>query len=134
MGLPMSHPDQKVYVYTLSFVVLVLGRNIVIITINGKNAHNSKICCLLVLSSILPKMAEPTPATPNANPKNNPAIIPTFPGIKSVAYTKIAENAEDIISPIRIAKTTVAVKPVCGNSKVKGAAPKIEIQMINLRP
>src|SRR5690606_36493593 len=100
MGLPMSHPEQKVYVYTLSFVVLVLGRNIVIIPINSKNAQNSKICCILVLSARLPKMAEPTPATPNANPKHNPAIIPTYPGIKSVAYTKIAENADDIISPI----------------------------------
>src|SRR5690606_22488077 len=134
MGLPMSHPDQKVYVYTLSFVVLVLGRNIVIIPINGKNAHNSKICCILVLSAILPKMAEPTPATPNANPKNNPAIIPTLAGIRSDGYNKEAKDCEDIVRPNRKAKKTVAVKPVRGNRKVKGAAPTKYIPMINLPP
>ena len=55
---------------------------------------------MLVASARFPNNAEPIPPIPNAKPKNNPEIVPIFPGINSWAYTKIAGNAEDNINPM----------------------------------
>src|SRR5690606_40013322 len=71
---------------------------------------------------------------PNAKPKNSPAMVPTLPGTRSVAYTKIAEKADEMITPITIASTAVINNPTCGKSSVKGAAPKIETQITSFRP
>ena len=71
---------------------------------------------------------------PNAKPKNNPAIVPTLPGINSCAYTRIAENADDRINPITTVSTLVQNKSTCGNSSVNGNTPRIETQITYLRP
>ena len=78
--------------------------------ISGRKEHTKKICAMLVWSAISPSTADPIPAIPKANPKNRPDIIPTFPGISSVAYTKMAEKAEEIMTPIIIAKRIVPSK------------------------
>lgn len=65
---------------------------------------------MLVLSAKFPNKAEPSPPIPNAKPKNNPATKPTLPGMSSCAYTRIAENAEEIIIPIGTIKTPVQKK------------------------
>ena len=82
------------------FTLSKFGKKPVSKPINGKNEQIQKTYSMLVLSATLPKIAEPIPAIPNAKPKNKPAIMPTFPGMSSCAYTKIAENADDRIKPI----------------------------------
>ena len=89
---------------------------------------------MLVLSAKFPINAEPKPPMPKAKPKNRPATKPTFPGINSCAYTKIAEKAEAKIIPIGTIKTPVQNKLACGKSNANGAAPKIETQITYLRP
>lgn len=65
---------------------------------------------MLVLSASHPKNAEPIPPSPKFKPKNRPAIIPILFGFNSVAYTNIAEKAEEITSPIMTARIIVNVK------------------------
>ncbi len=89
---------------------------------------------MLVWSASAPNSAEPRPPIPKAKPKNNPAIIPTFPGIKSWAYTKIAEKAEARINPINTVSTAVKNSEACGSIKVNGAAPRIENQITIFSP
>ncbi len=89
---------------------------------------------MLVLSAKLPISAEPNPPMPKAKPKNKPATKPTFPGISSWAYTKIAENAEAKIIPIGTIKTPVQNKLAWGSSNANGAAPRIDTQITYLRP
>src|SRR5690606_9726540 len=85
-------------------------------------------------SARTPNSAEPTPATPQATPKNKPETKPIFPGRSSCAYTRIAENADDKISPTRTLSTTVQNKLAYGIARLKGAAPRIENQITYLRP
>lgn len=77
---------------------------------SGNHVLTWKINSILVLSANHPKKAEPMPPSPNINPKKMPAIIPNLSGIKSVAYTTMAENAEAIISPVITAITIVQPK------------------------
>src|SRR5690349_18588798 len=86
------------------------GRNTVIIPINGKKEQTPNTYSTLVSSARLPSTAEPRPPIPNARPKKSPAISPTFPGTSSVAYTSIAENAEEMMSPITMDNATVRPK------------------------
>ena len=51
----------------------------------GNQALTRKMKSILVLSANQPKKAEPIPPNPNIKPKKMPEIIPTFPGIKSLA-------------------------------------------------
>ena len=44
-------------------------------------------------------------------PKNTPAIMPTLSGIRSVAQTSMAENADEMTRPMMTANKTVAVCP-----------------------
>ena len=73
----------------------------------GKNAQILKTYIIPLWSASLPSKADPIPAIPNANPKNNPLTIPTLPGINSCAYTNIAENAEAITTPVITANIPV---------------------------
>src|SRR5690606_21283956 len=93
-----------------------------------------KTYSILVLSANTPSKAEPSPPIPKANPQNNPEIIPTLPGNSSCAYTKMAEKAEARIIAIRTDTTTTQQRTTCASNKVKGAAPKIDTQLIGLRP
>src|SRR6202012_1104907 len=77
---------------------------------------------------------EPNPPIPKAKPKNNPEIIPILPGISSCAYTSIAENADEIITPIITDNAPVQNRLAYGNKNVNGAAPNIDIQIIYFRP
>ena len=54
-------------------------------------------------SAITPKTAEAIPLSPNVNPKKIPAIIPVLAGASSSANTKMAEKAEEITKPTRMA-------------------------------
>jgi hypothetical protein len=49
----------------------------------------------------------PIPPAPKANPKNSPATRPTWPGIRSCAKTRIAENAEARMKPMTSTRTVV---------------------------
>ena len=49
--------------------------------------------------------------------------MPTLSGFNSVAYTNMAENADEITSPIIMASIMVRVKLTYGNANVNGAAP-----------
>ena len=89
---------------------------------------------MLVLSASAPRTAEPKPPIPNANPKNNPETIPTFPGNNSCAYTRIAEKAEAIINPINILSRQVKNSETCGSNNVNGAAPNMENQITYFLP
>ena len=87
-----------------------------------------------VASAIFPSTADDTPAIPNANPKKIPDTSPTFIGKSSCAYTRIAENADDIISPIITLSATVHSKFAYGIASANGAEPKIDHQITSLRP
>ena len=102
--------------------------------INGKKAQALKTNSMLVWSANLPKTAEPKPPIPKARPKNNPAISPTFPGTRSVAYTSIAEKADAMIRPMITDKIAVHNKEAKGSNNVNGATPNIEIQIMYFLP
>ena len=89
---------------------------------------------MLVLSASHPKKADPIPPSPKFSPKNSPAIMPTLSGFNSVAYTSMAENADEITSPIMTASRMVSMKFTYGNANANGAAPRIDPQMTYLRP
>ena len=89
---------------------------------------------MLVLSASHPKKAEPIPPNPKFKPKNKPAIIPTLFGFNSVAYTNIAENADEITNPIITASIIVRVKFTSGRANANGAAPRIDPQITYFRP
>src|SRR3954454_19950842 len=89
---------------------------------------------MLVLSANLPNTAEPNPPIPKAKPKNKPDTVPTLPGSKSCAYTKMAEKAEARISPMNTLKMVVQKRFTWGSNNVKGATPKIENQMTYFLP
>jgi hypothetical protein len=84
-----------------------LGKNAVMIPINGRNAQILNTYSILVSSATAPKTADPIPPIPNINPKNNPATNPILLGKRSVAKTKMAENAEAMINPIKTANVIV---------------------------
>ena len=86
------------------------GKNTATTPINGSQVLTWKINSILVMSASQPKKAEPMPPKPNIKPKKIPAIIPTLSGIKSVAYTTIAEKAEAITNPVITAITKVPNK------------------------
>ncbi|MNR59486.1 hypothetical protein D3C85_1807490 [compost metagenome] len=46
----------------------------------------------------------------------------------------MAEKAEEIINPIKTDKIPTQNKDTCGNKRVKGATPKIEIQITYFLP
>ena len=80
-----------------------------------------------------PIAAAPMPLTPNIRPKKIPAIMPTLPGTSSCANTTIAENADDITSPITVqpgeqAQTRRASRAYPCRSRVSRA----EILRVNL--
>src|SRR5690606_41722683 len=77
---------------------------------------------------------DPIHHSTKTRPHNNPEIIPTRPGNSPWAYTKRAEKAEAIITPIPMDKVTTQHTPTWGSNKVRGAAPKIDTQMIGFRP
>lgn len=104
------------------------------IPISGKNAQILNTCSIPTLSANQPNIAEPIPPNPKAKPKSKPETSPILPGTNSVAYTTIAENADDNTNPTQIATIMVAVRPTCGKSKVNGAAPKMETQIISFLP
>src|ERR1044072_4374187 len=112
----------------------MFGKKPVIIPSNGKNAHILNTNVKLVSSASFPNKAEPRPPIPKAKPKNNPAIMPTLPGTNSVAYTKIAENADEMIRPMITDSTPLQNKLAYGNSRVNGAAPRMEIQIMYFLP
>lgn len=92
------------------FVPFIFGKKAVMIPIKGRNAQILKTYSILVSSATAPNTAEPIPPIPNMNPKNNPATKPILSGIRSVAYTKMAENAEAMIKPIITANAIVHAK------------------------
>lgn len=110
------------------------GKKTVIIPIKGKKAQTEKTYDMLVSSASFPNKAEPMPPNPKESPKNNPAMVPTFPGSNSVPYTKIAEKAEEIIRPMRMAKMMVHCKSAYGSMRVKGAAPRMETHITSFLP
>src|SRR5688572_14728152 len=61
------------------------GSSQVMRPIAGRKAHSSNTSATLVMSASSPSTAAPTPPMPKARPKNNPATIPTLPGISSCA-------------------------------------------------
>lgn len=67
---------------------------------NGSKVLIRKMYSTLVRSASHPKKADPMPPSPNDNPKNMPATMPTLPGMSSVAYTRMAENAEEMTRPM----------------------------------
>ena len=88
----------------------------------------------LVWSANIPSAADPIPPMPNANPKNNPDIVPIFPGINSCAYTSIAENAEARMNPMMILSSVTIGSDTYGSIRVNGAAPSIDHQITNFLP
>src|SRR5687768_3996140 len=91
----------------LTFFASTLGSKPVTTPRSGRKAQTLKTKAILVWSARFPRTADPKPPRPKAKPKNKPAIVPTFPGTRSVAYTRIAENAEAMITPMITARTTV---------------------------
>lgn len=51
------------------------------------------------------------PPMPNANPKNNPDIIPNLVGSNSCAYKRIAGNADESVKPAQKLRTAVSGSP-----------------------
>ena len=92
--------------------VFMLGKKQAMIPISGNSVLIWKINSMLVRSANHPKNAEPKPPNPNINPKNIPAIIPTLSGMRSVAYTSMAEKAEAMTNPTTTARTSVHPKLV----------------------
>lgn len=89
---------------------------------------------MLVLSASHPKNAEPMPPRPNMRPKKTPEIIPILSGIRSVAYTTIDENADEITRPMMTDRTMVQKQFTWGSSRAKGAAPKMEPHIMYFLP
>src|SRR6185503_16423699 len=110
------------------------GRNHVRSPIKGRNEQAKNTNSTLVASASLPSTAEPIPARPKANPKKRPAMSPTFPGTSSMAYTRIAGNADAIIAPMTIESSEIQNKSAYGRMRVNGATPRIDSQMTCLRP
>ena len=65
----------------------------------GKKEHKTYTNSIPYMSATSPRIAEATPAIPKANPKKIPETSPTLNGKSSCAETRIAENADDSISP-----------------------------------
>lgn len=63
----------------------MLGKKPVMMPSRGSRVLTRKINSMLVRSASHPKKAEPRPPSPNISPKKTPAIMPTLPGIRSVA-------------------------------------------------
>src|SRR6185437_13156606 len=114
--------------------VSILGKNAVSNPIAGRNEHTLYTNSMPVLSAIQPSTAAPIPPMPNANPKNNPEIIPTFPGTSSCAYTRIAEKADARITPMTTLSTAVQKRFAYGSTSVNGSTPRMEHQITYLRP
>src|SRR6202012_4627247 len=100
------------------FFPSIFGNSPVKILISGKNAHTLKMYTTLVISASLPNNADPNPPMPKAKPKNNPEIIPSLPGTSSVAYTRMAEKADERITPMITDNITVHHKVTYGSNKV----------------
>lgn len=112
----------------------MLGNKPVNKPINGRNAQMLNTYSILVESASFPNNADPMPPIPKAKPKNSPATNPTFPGINSCAYTKIAENADAKIIPIGTINTPTQNRLACGNNNANGAVPKIDAQITYFLP
>ena len=63
------------------------------------------------ISQSFPNTAEAIPATPKANPKNNPEISPSLLGNNSCAYNSMAGKADERIRPTQKLIIIVASKP-----------------------
>src|ERR1700685_1341967 len=112
----------------------MLGRNAASKPIAGRYEQTVYTKLTLVKSASQPRSAAPNPATPNANPKHRPEIIPTFPGTNSCAYTTITENADARIRPMITLRISVQNKFAYGRIRVNGSTPRIEHQITLLRP
>lgn len=98
--------------------------------------YAQKLYTLMIpyMSAKSPRTAAAIPPTPKAKPKKRPEIIPSLLGRSSWAYRSMAGNAEESINPAPKLKIAVKGSDTCGKSRLKGAVPSIDTQMIIFRP